>query len=317
MTRQRETVCLTPTPMRDKFFPEPVYRDLRYSVRSATQQSQVSMKLPSDSNGVVPSDVADRFHTQNAYIQNTWKLKSGPRPPPLPKKDQANRHTFLFDASPTRSRAGTVGSEVKEPEKARVSIRPMSSVSQNTRRSSKLTEQYGARSSMADATANTDAFRTPPGSPGSQLLLGNHAADRWSWTNSQAPSTPRMRPSSTGSRKSLPKFRSVMSWARSQADRIDEEAPPIPPSPLPRPLPVAQAPTPVLKNQASKPTLAPRKLSKNRASTIAHTKGSSSKGSLGALFKSSSNQSTNKSDAVEMKNRRMSPPATGFAISKE
>lgn len=303
--------------MRDKFFPEPVYRDLRYSVHSANQQSQASIASPSRPNGVVPAEVADRFHTQNAYIQNTWKLKAGPRPPPLPRKDPAERHTFLFDASPTRSRAGTMESSVKEPEKARVSIRPMSSVSQNTPRSSRAMEQYGARSSMADATANTDAFHTPPGSPGAQMLLGNQAAERWSWTNSQAPSTPRMRPSSMSSRKSLPKFRSVMSWARGQAERIDEEAPPIPPSPLPPPMPAIQGPPPVLKNQASKPTLAPRKLSKSKAPTTSHVKSSSSKGSLGALFKSSASRSTDKIDAVEMKSRRVSPPATGFAISKE
>lgn len=87
---------------------------------------------------------------------------------------------------------------------------------------------------------------------------------RWSWTNADAPSTPRLAAPSIGksSVSSLPRFRRVASWVRVQASRqgIPTEAPPLPSS--------QGSSMPILKNKASKPNLFPgppqRKLSKNK-----------------------------------------------------
>jgi hypothetical protein len=98
------------------------------------------------------------------------------------------------------------------------------------------------------STAKEDDL-TDPGSPPEDPA-------RWSWTNSQAPPTPRMyAPSLRSSLGSLPRFRKVKSWVRNQSGRqgtrIDEERGP-----------AGIAATAGFKNQASKPNLAPRQTRK-------------------------------------------------------
>lgn len=84
--------------------------------------------------------------------------------------------------------------------------------------------------------------------------------ERWSWTNSQAPATPRMyAPTlhSSYSRYSGTRLRMAVNWVRTRGERIvsGEYAEAAPSRTiLPKPG--------VLKNQASKPNLAPKKLVK-------------------------------------------------------
>lgn len=59
-------------------------------------------------------------------------------------------------------------------------------------------------------------------------ILDNKASqrdltDRWSWTNSQAPSTPRWCCESMASQQSRPKFHNVHSWIDNQRECIDED----------------------------------------------------------------------------------------------
>jgi hypothetical protein len=282
--REPSTPILTPTPMRIKFFSHPIFHDRRYSTRSSRELSRDLTTKNSKLSAKVPPEVAARFYAQNPYIESTWNTTlhtaQAPTPPPkTPEQDSINRHTFLIDASPDAK-------AIKRPEKAQVTIRPTSSSSRLTRHSSSrnIKSKSPCRLSMVEVAADeVDNFITPPGSPMSQQLL-HDARDRWSWTNSQAPTTPRLngRHSLISSRSSVPQFRNVVSWIRGQKDRlrIDEEEPQISATILP----THAATKPALKNQASKPTLAPRKLSKSNVPRASLDKALS----LGSMFRTTS-----------------------------
>ena len=187
------------------------------------------------------SAASDVYKRQNPYIKSLWKTAN---PPPPPKTPTKQGQSFLVDASPPPP-------PPKMPEMARVHERPISSRGHKTQQWSADTTKSGLSISIEDTSPLVVEPTTPPHS---HLAPSYHnPQDRWSWTNSQAPTTPRMyAPSLRSSISSLPRFRNIKSWVRSQSDRIDEE----------RPITSQTAAKPMLKNKASMPTLAPPPIKK-------------------------------------------------------
>ena len=206
----------------------------------------------------MPSPIAEHFHKQNPWIQNMWKTGN----PPTPSRE---KHPLSEVTSAPQS------SQLKQPDTARVES-SHSAKSRMTKQSSGDTTKSGLAISIREASPIDGEAGSPLDPPMPEYEL----QDRWSWTNSQAPPTPRMgyAPSIVSSRRSsLPRFHNITSWVRSQADResnrIDEE----------QVRPSRTKALPSLKNKAWKPNLAPkptRKLSKTKHQ---------SKSSLSSAFK--------------------------------
>jgi hypothetical protein len=261
--------------MRQKFAKHPIYHDLQYSIRSSRHESTTSWPPRVQMNTSAPNG-----RTKHKRIESGWKDLDAPATP-TKDADRTNRSTFFFDASPVI--------KPRVPEKAHVSVRPLSQLSH----SSSITKLP----SVSETYVSTDgASRTlsPLGSPPPM----ENGDNRWSWTNSQAPSTPRVRPASRrysyASKYSAPRFRSVVSWARGQGERmqIDEEAPPLLPTQTPAPAtPILQA-VPANKRafkDAVPPNLSGKKPKKSKDTAKGHQKSASSLGGLGAFFKIASN----------------------------
>jgi len=216
-------------------------------MHSSKHASLMSWPKPKTRKGPCPPEVVQRYHALNPYVKNQWKTEYPPSVPTTPSREG---HSFLIDASPTQP--SPLQQEIyqpKEPEKVRIATRRMSDrQSRMTQQSSADTTKSGLAISVLPSIPSESDPKSPPiASPSSQQHL---QSDRWSWTNSQAPTTPRMyapnhRTSSvsTGSR-----FRSIKSWVRGQNERIEEEQ---------RPDTSSNPNKPVLKNQASMPVLAP------------------------------------------------------------
>lgn len=265
--------------MREKFLKHPIYHDLEYSVRSSRHISTTSFPPRAKLNTSAPTG-----RPRHQRIENGWKDVDAPMTP-LKDIEPPSRHTFFFDASPQI--------QPQVPEKAHVSVRSLSQIS----RGSSIKKQASA--SVVETSASTgqisDTCESPLNTP-PVLDINN---DRWSWTNSQAPDTPRLLPKSRraslmSGKHSAPRFRSVVSWARGQGERIriDEEAPPLLPT-KPQPPHLTIQPVPANKRafkDSSPPDLS-RKLTKSKpkGSLKGHNKGGSSLGNLAGLFKSSSN----------------------------
>lgn len=210
----------------------PIYRESRYSVRSSKIGSTPSLPKNGRYPSGIPSSAAQRFYKQNPWLQD---VKRGDEPPtPVMTEHQRAQYAELPALAMTRANDVQSSKEALNESKGdddkvqpSISIRPSSS-------------------------ANADDI-SQSGSP-KELT-----PDRWSWTNSQAPPTPRLyAPSLSSRRSSVPRFRKVKSWVRHQADRqtlrIEEERGP-----------TTSNARLAFKNQASKPNLAPkitRKLSK-------------------------------------------------------
>ncbi|KAK5113726.1 hypothetical protein LTR85_010743 [Meristemomyces frigidus] len=237
---------LSPTSQKERLTALPIYREERYSVRSSMHPSLLGTPRSlshADRSAPVPPQVAYNFHAQNPYVKSVWKTTDAPSEPKTPTR--AGR-SFLVDASPPPQ-------HLSEPDRARRAMNRQSARSHISEQSSGETIKPGAAISIREeAPESVDA--TPPDTPNSQQDL----KDRWSWTNSQAPTTPRMyAPSLRSSISSLPRFRSIKSWVRGQSDRIVEEE---------RPITSQATKKAVLRNKASLPTLAPpinRRLSKS------------------------------------------------------
>ena len=230
------------TPSRDERLTAlPIYRESRFSVRSSKIGSTLSLSKTARRPSGVPPLVADRFHKQNPWVQNMWKTSN----PPTPTRKAHPLSQAVVPPDPE---------ELERPEMARV-YSSNSGKSAFTDHSMEDLQKPGPAISVRPATAVEDSPLAETVSPAPKA----RDEDRWSWTNSQAPPTPRMYAAShRSSLSSLPKFRTIKSWVRSQTERqstsINAQGPP-----------TRAAPMPMLMNKASKPNLAPRptrKLSK-------------------------------------------------------
>ncbi|KAK3067168.1 hypothetical protein LTR53_016119 [Teratosphaeriaceae sp. CCFEE 6253] len=237
------SITLSPKPQDGRLTALPIHREWRISVHSSRQDclSPKAAKRPAP----VPPAIAQRFHSQNPYVKDLWRTAHPPSVPasPLPG---------------ARSHPSVDVVTVKEPEMAHIDPSRLSANSHMSQTSGDW--KPGLLSVTERSLSVVEACPpTPPDSPHSQQQL----QDRWSWTNSQAPATPRMYAQSLRSSiSSMPRFRNIRSWVRGQASRIDEERPAL--------ALALEARRPILKNKASLPKLAPppiqRKLSKSRPS---------------------------------------------------
>lgn len=287
------TPQLTPTPMREKFNRLPIYHTVDYSIRSSRRETATSLPpqtllAPSGPNG----------RTKHRRIQSDWKDPNAP--PTTPTKPLPLPPTFLLDASPKTK-------PPKTPEKAHVSVRPMSQVS----RKSSMRKQPSA---IARASVTTSKAPYTCNSPLLSPPALEDVNDRWSWTNSQAPSTPRLNPESRrgslASKYSVPRFRSVVSWALGQGERIriDEEAPPLLTPTTLQPVPANKR---AFKDSAP-PDLSRKATSKSKSTVKSHKKTGSSLGNLGGFLKFGNNAKSSASlplsvqhqqPDIEMKNQ--------------
>lgn len=192
-----------------------------------------------------PQDVSQRFHALNPYVKNQWQTKIPPATPSTPLREG---HSFLIDASPSRS----TSEQPRAPQTAQIPTKALNSQQSpfpHEASSTDPTAKLGLSISIRETPSTTNS--TTPETPSSlKSPLPNN--DRWSWTNSQAPPTPRMyAPSLRSSISSMSKFRTIRSWVRGQSEqqRIDEERPPSSSAGKKKAM--------LLKNQASVPVLAP------------------------------------------------------------
>jgi hypothetical protein len=261
--------------MREKFSRLPIYHTVDYSIRSSHRNTATS--LPAQTT-LAPG--ASNGRSKHRRIQSDWKDPHAP--PTTPTKPLPLPPTFLLDASPKSKPPQT-------PEKAHVSVRPMSQVS----RKSSVRKQPSA---IARASVTTSKAPYTCGSPLLSPPTLEDAVDRWSWTNSQAPSTPRLRPDSRrgslASKYSVPRFRSVVSWALGQGERIriDEEAPPLLTPTTLQPVPANKR---AFKNSAppdlSRKATGKSATSKPKSAMKGHKQTGSSLGNLGGFLKFGNN----------------------------
>lgn len=257
--------------MREKFSRLPIYHNVDYSIRSSRRDTATS--LPPQTL-LAPGSHNPR--SKHKRIQSGWKVHDAP--PTTPTKPLPLPPTFLLDASPKTSKPP------QTPEKAHVSVRPLSQVSRksSTRKQPSTIVRASLTTSKAPYACESPLLSPP--------ALEN-VADRWSWTNSQAPSTPRLHPDSRrgslASKYSVPRFRSVVSWALGQGERIriDEEAPPLL-------TPTTLQPVPANKRafkDSTPPDLSRKTTTKSKGAVKGHKKTGSSLGNLGGFLKFGNN----------------------------
>lgn len=197
--------------MREKFAKHPIYHNVNYSVRSSRHES-VTTFPPRVKVRNAPSS-----RPKHQSMKSGWQDPEAPMTPVKDLETPKNFHnsTFFLDDSPKM--------RPRVPEKACTTPRPTSWVSRKS-------SNKDGFSMAVESAASTDDCTSPLGTPPAL----NDGPDRWSWTNSQAPSTPRLLPGSRRTSVASTKYggsryRSVTSWARGQGERlaIDEENPPL------------------------------------------------------------------------------------------
>lgn len=79
--RHPGTIALSSRPLRDERLTAlSIYQESRYSVRSYKIGSTFSFGKAIKQPFVVPSNVAERFHKQNPWMQCVWKTTNSPTP---------------------------------------------------------------------------------------------------------------------------------------------------------------------------------------------------------------------------------------------
>ncbi|CAK4032101.1 Hypothetical predicted protein [Lecanosticta acicola] len=140
----------------------------------------------------------------------------------------------------------------------------------------RYSSETSATRSTSDRKANNTPGLTLNLSANNESLSPSHTRDdRWSWTNSQAPSTPRIAAPNRRSSLASTRIRNVASWVRNQGRPSDEAK-----------IVKGKKSKPLLKNQAVKPVLAPQAEShvKRSKSSGKHRR----VGSLSMIFKPNS-----------------------------
>lgn len=187
---------------------------------------------------LVPSKLSERARSKSSLVNDAWKASNPPDQP-----------------------AGTAGPTLPKSEAAHKGATPSLAM---------LRDDGIAKEGTSDAA---EVPRTPSESPNTP----RSPLDRWSWTNSQAPSTPRIAaPNSTSNnmRSSIgsSRLRNVATWVRTQGRTSEEEQSNSGSTGRKKPL---------LKNQALRPVLAPPRSRKRLSKAGRHDR----VGSLSSIFK--------------------------------
>ncbi|KAK5119013.1 hypothetical protein LTR62_000224 [Meristemomyces frigidus] len=227
------TATLTHEPFDTRLTALPIHCEWRYSVHSSRHPSAVGTSvIPGKKKNTLGT--ASRTSVRPSPLSlNAWKNANPPTAPATPIRE-AHTKSFLFDASPTVVQVdGSFISNAMEGQQNKALEMSSKSVPMVCVKQTAVNDLEGG---------DSDA----PGSPRSQHSK-KRLNERWSWTNSQAPPTPRLAaPSVRSSIGSLPRFKRIRSWARTQQARVEEER-----------LPNLKPRMPKLKNKASVPKLGP------------------------------------------------------------
>ncbi|KAI6861653.1 hypothetical protein KC338_g6520, partial [Hortaea werneckii] len=259
-----------------------IYREERFSLHSSKHASLAS-RSKGPKRAAYPAEATQRFHDLNPYVKNQWQTAYPvPSEPITPIREG---HSFLIDASPEPSTRRGSEPPAKDPQNVRVQIKRKSDAGSHIAAPSSkagLTVSINEATSPSSRTtreADQMSLKTP-------RIYDTHAsysysydedddddddnAARWSWTNSQAPPTPRIvAPNNRSSlSSSISKLRGIRSWVRGTTaasssqqhqqagnhaeGRIDEEQ-----GGGGRPGSSGSHHRPILKNQAAVPVLAP------------------------------------------------------------
>ncbi|KAK5137238.1 hypothetical protein LTR08_000208 [Meristemomyces frigidus] len=239
------TILSSPTQPDRNLTALPIYHEHRFSVHSSyfgsvfsgSKRPAPTSKSPKGTKSV-PSQATKRSRAKQApNPSNTY------RPPQTPPNAV---QTFLADPTPPLHQR-------RETDKIRVTPSPQIGLTQKSLESASKFAATGFAVSIREEPPDKEfgslaTYSETPGSP-------SNTQDRWSWTNSQAPATPRLyAPNRRSSISTLPRFRTIKSWVQGQTDRnplslrsTEEER-----------LTTAQIIRgPMLKNKASLPKLAP------------------------------------------------------------
>ncbi|GAB1741244.1 hypothetical protein NU219Hw_g6485t1 [Hortaea werneckii] len=263
-----------------------IHREERFSMHSSKHASLASRSM-GPKRAAYSAEATQRFHALNPYVKNQWQTAYPvPSEPITPIREG---HSFLIDASPEPSTRR--GSEPKNSHNVRVEIKRKSDTESRTAPSSKagLTVSVNETPSPSSTReADQMSLKTPK-------TVDTQASydDRWSWTNSQAPPTPRIyAPNNRSSlSSSISKLRGIRSWVRGTATthannnadgrrRIDEEQG----GGGGRPSSSGSHSRPILKNQAAVPVLAPAPVA-TKGSSLASNKNSGTKSSSSERLK--------------------------------
>ncbi|KAI7247649.1 hypothetical protein KC343_g437 [Hortaea werneckii] len=236
-----------------------IYREERFSLHSSKHASLAS-RSKGPKTATYPAEATQRFHNLNPYVKNQWQTKYPVASEPVTPVREG--HSFLIDASPEPSTRRGSEPPAKDPQNVRVQIKRKSDAGSHTAPSSKAGLTVSVNEASPSSTRQTDqmSLKTPR-TYDTQASFDHDNDDRWSWTNSQAPPTPRIvAPNNRSSlSSSISKLRGIRSWVRGtpQADgRIDEEQGGGGGG-VDRPGSSGSHHRPILKNQAAVPVLAP------------------------------------------------------------
>lgn len=238
------TLILSPGPRNPDFTALPIYRESRYSVRSTKRGSWLSFGKLMQIRAPSPSSEA---FSKGQWLHAQWKSATPPTPTraghPLSHVQNASAPAVSTpEMAHARANSQTERIRIKRAASESNISKPLPTVS---------AREVAASPDVEDLDAGE-----PPDTPRSDKQLPDDSC--WSWTNSQAPATPRMRTRSLTRRpsgasiRSLSSFHKVHSWLKPQTERAVNQ---IPEEQAPRPAPKPKLPP--LKNKASKPILAP------------------------------------------------------------
>ncbi|KAF2168223.1 hypothetical protein M409DRAFT_21664 [Zasmidium cellare ATCC 36951] len=253
------TVVLNPMSEDERLTALPIYRQDRISIRSSRHPSRLDLAQQSKRVPRMPSSLRKEWRVEEPVDRPS----SRPKTPKTPTKQEGR--SFLKDATPPSKQV------LHEPEQAHVPLNRVSTLSLPLMRHSVQPQPPTQNDTIEEHDQRQLESMSPPHSPDSQLDLHQ----RWSWTNSQAPSTPRIKPPTRTSLTSL-RLGSVASWVKSQRNDEDEKQRQAHKRGLSRPL---------LKNQAIRPVLAPAPPSKKLSKKGKHGR----VGSLSSIFKPNPN----------------------------
>ncbi|KAI7471837.1 hypothetical protein KC351_g11956 [Hortaea werneckii] len=323
-----------------------IYREERFSLHSSKHASLAS-RSKGPKRAAYPAESTQRFHDLNPYVKNHWQTKYPVTSEPITPIREG--HSFLIDASPEPSTRR--GSEpAKDAQNVRVQIQRKSDNDAGSHTAaaaaapaSKAGLTVSVNETFPSSTPDIDqlSLKTPRTMDTHASSFDNDPDDRWSWTNSQAPPTPRIvAPNnyrSSLSSSTISRLRGIRSWVRGtttttqqghHADaRIDEEQGVGGGGGGGRPGSSGSHHRPILKNQAAVPVLAPAPVatkfsgSKNAGGArsterLKVSRSGTARRSAATLFRQASQQRGFSSPGgVTAEDRRPPPPPSPTPVS--
>lgn len=239
------TPILSPGPLTSHFTALPIYREERYSVHSSKRGSWLSFNRFKQKRADAQSPTARSFR-RSSNLSPNWKSAN----PPTPTRS-GHPLSYVAPAPPASVSSPEMAHVRSTSHTERIKIKRAGSEGDN----GKSFSTVSAREVPSSSDTEAQESKTMPDSPSSDKEIADDG--RWSWTNSQAPATPRMRTRSptrrlskqSSSSASVRSLRKIHSWIKPQNDRTIPEEQPTRRAPKPK--------LPPLKNKASKPVLAP------------------------------------------------------------